>query len=213
MRYLAAVENSMIALMEADPGYSGLITKNPIHSHWRTYWGEDRYDLDYLSEFLNLKKHLPDRGVKPSSVGIGRNVDSFDFIRRYAYKEIRLWKVPPYQQYIYTSWQNYLYGQVRNFTANEHPTPIDDRECYSIAKSVAHWVWTKFDIAASDERFKRRQAARGRASGQVRRTLILHEQDKALRLRESGFSIRRIASILNVPKSTIARWVQVSHEP
>jgi hypothetical protein len=34
VRYLAAVENGIRAAVRGDPGYTGLITKNPRHKEW-----------------------------------------------------------------------------------------------------------------------------------------------------------------------------------
>jgi len=45
MRYLAAVEQAMMLELGADPGYSGLIAKNPAHPRWRTTWGSKLYEL------------------------------------------------------------------------------------------------------------------------------------------------------------------------
>ena len=81
MRYLCAVESAMRERLGADPAYGGLITKNPAHGHWRTLWGpEHRYTLAELAEYLpGLEKHIP---RKPELVGLGRNVDTFDWLRQ-----------------------------------------------------------------------------------------------------------------------------------
>ena len=55
----------------------------------------------------------------------------------------------------------HLYHRALDFTANEHPTPLDHREVHHIAKSVARWVWRRF----SAEGFAAKQAARGRIGG------------------------------------------------
>ena len=56
-----------------------------------------------------------------------------------------------------------LYHRALDFTANEHPTPLDHREVHHIAKSVARWVWRRF----SAEGFAAKQAARGRIGGRA----------------------------------------------
>ncbi|MCP6133560.1 replication initiation protein, partial [Klebsiella pneumoniae] len=49
LRYAAAVENALRKKLEADAGYSGLICKNPNHSHWRiAVWQPELYTLDWL---------------------------------------------------------------------------------------------------------------------------------------------------------------------
>lgn len=163
MRYLAAVETAMREKLQADPGYSGLITKNPAHKHWRTYWSASSglYDLSDLSEYLDLPKYI-DRKRPAEEVGLGRNVTVFDWLRHYSYKSIRGWKRP--EQGIYLRWVNHLYDMAlqRN---GDFINPMDSKECYHIAKSVAKWVWTKFDIAESDKRFSELQSHRGKMGG------------------------------------------------
>ncbi len=219
MRYLAVVESAIRAKLDADPGYSGLITKNPTHRHWRNLWapgGLGVYSLGDLSEWVDLPKHAPRR--KPEAVGLGRNCSTFDYLRFYAYREIRLWRdsdVPPPghadRRGIYTHWLAHLYARAMDYTHNEHPVPLDHQEVHWIAKSVAHWVWTRFDAEASDARFSRRQAARGVRSGEARRAASQDKQVQARLMRAGGMSIRQIAADLGVGKSTVARWV--SHEP
>jgi len=214
MRFLAAVESAITAKLEADPNYSGLITKNPKHPDWITAWAPPNagvYDLGYLSEWLNLPKHLPRE--RPERVGIGRNVDAFDYLRKRAYREVRDWKRANGRgAFVY--WQKYLYDLVLDYTGLEHPAPLDYREAHHIARSVAKWVWRNFDIAASDARFSALQARRGRAgglaSGSSRRQSTEQQRATARMLRAKGMSIRAIADELGAAKSTVSDWV--SHE-
>ena len=46
--------------------------------------------------------------------------------------------------------------------------PMDSREIYQIAKSVAKWTWQRFDIEASDRRFSQLQAHRGKKAMEKR---------------------------------------------
>jgi len=169
LRYLAAVENAYREALGADRGFGGLITKNPRHHGWRTLWGRVMCrDLGELSEWVDLPKHLPRRGVKPETVGLGRNCDLFEHLRHFAYREVRGWKKAGGRgAYIY--WQQHIYSTALDYTHAEHPTPLDYRECWHTAKSVAKWAWNRFDLEASDRRFSAKQSARGRRSGEVRR--------------------------------------------
>ena len=159
MRYLCAIESMMRERLGADPSYGGLITKNPLHQRWRTLWGPPHgYSLDELAEYLpGIERYTP-KG-RPELVGVGRNVDTFDWLRKYAYQEIRLW-YGQREQGIYIAWLTHLYHTALNFTSNEHLIPLDHREAHHIAKSVARWVWHRFSPAG----FSATQAARGRRS-------------------------------------------------
>ena len=77
MRYLCAVEAAFRAKLQADQGYSGLMTKNPAHEMWRVLRGPQMaYELDELADWVDLPKHLPKR--KPEEIGLGRNVTIFE---------------------------------------------------------------------------------------------------------------------------------------
>ncbi|CAG23627.1 hypothetical RepA protein [Photobacterium profundum SS9] len=87
IRYAAAIQSAFMQRLQADEGYAGLITKNPLHPHWQTEcWTEDGYSLDYLTDFVDIRNH-PKTGRGAS--GLGRNSDTFDNVRHWAYTAIR----------------------------------------------------------------------------------------------------------------------------
>ena len=206
MRYLCAVESMMRECLGADPSYGGLITKNPLNQRWRTLWGPPHgYSLGELAEYLpEIERHMPKR--RPELVGLGRNVDTFDFLRKHAYREVRLWYAKR-EQGIYIAWLTHLYHTALDFTANEHPTPLDHREVHHIAKSVARWVWCRFSAAG----FAAKQAARGRRGGQVSgaaRRGRTAERDAAIRAdREAGMTQATIAAQYGISRGRVAQIV------
>lgn len=209
MRYLSAVEAALSAKLDADPNYSGLITKNPLNSHWRTFWNKSDsgiYNLNYLEEFLDLKKFV-NRKAKPELTGIGRNVDTFDHLRHQAYRMVAGWKREGGQG-VYVRWLNHLYDLATQYTHNEHPSPLDFKEAHHIAKSVASWTWNKFDVSASNERFAQRQAHRGRLSGAARLMASEDKRATARLMTASGHTQTEIAEVVKVNQSTIARWLK-----
>lgn len=157
LRYLNAVEAAFREKLQGDEGYSGLITKNPQHPHWMTLMGvKCGYDLQEMAEWVDLTKFRPKQGVKVAEVGLGRNVTVFDFVRHWAYRNVKTFKQLP-QGYIH--WQKAVYDRcmARN---GDFMHPMESREIYHIAKSVTNWTWHKFDIEASDRRFSKIQSAR-----------------------------------------------------
>ena len=46
--------------------------------------------------------------------------------------------------------------------------PMDNREAYHIARSVAKWTWSKFDVEASDARFSKLQGFRRTGKALIR---------------------------------------------
>jgi len=205
MRLLAAVESAMSAKLEADPGYSGLITKIPLHKAWRTFWHPvmGLYGLNDLSEWLELPKFVNKRD-RPELVGIGRNVDTFDHLRHLAYRQVRGWKAQGGQG-IFVYWLKHLHDHALQFTHNEHPQPLDRKECHHIAKSVARWTWNKFDIEASDRRFSELQSRRGKMGG---RPAMEDKQASARLMRAQGMTQKAIAQELKVHVNSVARWLK-----
>jgi DNA-binding CsgD family transcriptional regulator len=209
MRYLSAVEAAMRAKLDADPGYSGLVTKNPAHPHWRTLWARSGglYDLSDLSEWLNLPKFI-DRRKKPERVGLGRNVATFDHVRHIAYRSVRGWKNAGKGAFVY--YQAHLHDLAQQFTHNEHPSPLDRRECYHIARSVAKWTWTHFDIESSDRRFSELQSYRGKMGG---RPAMEDKQASARLLRAQGMTQKAIAQELGVGERSVRSWLKTGKKP
>lgn len=160
LRYLNAVEAAYRAKLEADDGYSGLITKNPAHPLWETFKGRNlAYELGHLADSIeDLERFKARPGVKVAEIGLGRNVTIFDFVRLWAYKNVRQYK---HIRGGFVYWQKAVLDRcgARN---GDFTRPMDNREIYHIARSVAKWTWQRFDIEASDKRFSELQAFRGK---------------------------------------------------
>jgi hypothetical protein len=155
MRYLCAVEEAFRQKLQADQGYSGLMTKNPAHELWRVLRGPRMaYDLSELADYVDLPKFIPKR--KPEEVGLGRNITVFESLRQYAYRHIRHYKSDVRN---FVLWQAHLNNKAleRN---GDLLTPLQGNEVWHIAKSVSKWTWNRFDLEASDARFSKLQAIR-----------------------------------------------------
>jgi hypothetical protein len=165
LRYLNAVESAFRAKLRGDDGYSGLITKNPTHPLWHTLRGPElAYELGDLAEWVDLDRFKAKQGVKVAEVGLGRNVTVFDFVRTWAYKKVREYKG---QQGGFVHWQKAVYDRCMARNA-DFGCPMDSREAYHIARSVAKWTWSRFDVEKSDAKFSKLQAfraSRGISSG------------------------------------------------
>ncbi len=160
LRFLNAIEQSFRAKLGADDGYSGLITKNPVHPLWETFQGRVLgYNLHDLANCIeDLDRYKADPGVKVAEVGLGRNVTVFDFVRLWSYKKVRDFK---HTQGGFVYWQKAVLDRCGARNA-DFSRPMDSREIYQIAKSVAKWTWQRFDIEASDARFSKLQSFRGK---------------------------------------------------
>ncbi|EMT6385489.1 MULTISPECIES: replication initiation protein [Bacteria] len=155
LRYAAAVELEMGKSLKADQGFAGLITKNPFNPHWRPHWSNaDLYELDYLADFITLENTNKET-TKYESFGLGRNVNLFDDLRHYAYKNVLKFKdVSDFHH-----WMNEIEKQAINLNTYSNPTNLlPFNEIKATARSVGKWVWKNF----SSEQFSKIQSERGK---------------------------------------------------
>jgi hypothetical protein len=156
IRYAAAIQSAMTERLKADRGFAGLLTKNPLHSHWQNeFWTEYEYTLDELADYLDLKGH-PLRGSEIS--GLGRNCELFDNTRQWAYRAIREYWAPNYKR----KWNAAVYDKVES-TNSQFNVPLPVSEVKAIAKSIANWTYREF----TPEKFRQSQAKKGAKGGKV----------------------------------------------
>lgn len=160
LRYLAAIEAGMNAKLGGDSGFASLITKNPVHPHWMTLHGVPDalrgYDLQYLDEFVDVAKFRPYVGkTNVHAEGLGRNCTVFNLAARWAYKNVRLFKSGGGIR----MWEAAVLTRCESING-DFPHPMIFSETKAIAKSISKWVWTRFDITASDARFAQLQRHR-----------------------------------------------------
>lgn len=158
LRFAAAVEYAYRERLGADRGYAGLITKNPLHEHWRVFTPSKDcgvYDLATLAEYVTLPKRIPKR---ERETGLGRNVEIFDNLRQWSYSAVRQhWRPDGYN-----AWLSACIDRASEL--NQFASPLPFQEVQGIGKSVAKWVWQHFTPAG----FRKVQASRGVRSGEVR---------------------------------------------
>jgi hypothetical protein len=154
--FAARVETGLVRALDGDRGYTGFLTKNPLHDHWDTWWGADRpYSLSELAGGLQdwLPKSLPRKAAE--NTGLGRNVALFNRVRLWSYSAVRRhWSGDQ------RTWEEVTLAYALNVN-QEFMTPLDGREVQSVARSISRYVWRKF----TPETFKTVQAERGSKGG------------------------------------------------
>jgi hypothetical protein len=207
LRYLCAVESLFREKLCADSGYVGLITKNPANPLWNVLHGPRlAYDLAELAEYLpDLEKHIPKGRRKVEELGLGRNVTIFDWLRQHAYRNIRKYKGAPGIAG-WNAWLSWCNNNALTRNCDLH-TPLDGREVWHIAKSVAKWTWRRFDIEASDARFSALQAHRGQLGGRAKGIANEDKRASARLMAAQGMTTKSIASGLGVGLATVYRWL------
>ena len=209
LRYAAAIEAALREKLGADLGYSRLICKNPLHTHWLVQvWEPASYDLSWLADYLDLspyngRKQLP-------AYGLGRNCTLFEKTRQWAYKAIRQgW--PGYE-----AWLSAVIDRAIGYNVQFEP-PLPANEVRHIAKSIAKWTHRNLTPAG----FSAVQAARGAKGGKVSkgggrpsnsgkaRADLLPE---VLRLKGMGYSNRDIGEDLGISSSTVSLYLKRESE-
>lgn len=197
--YLAAAEEGLRRKLEADPGYSGHLCKNPLHPRWSTReWG-GAYSLGELADWVELPHpaEMQKRARDPDYAGLGRNCTLFEVLRQHAYRLVRAyWRPNGFEAF-----GEVLRALADGANATEYAIPLPASEVKSIAASVARWVWQRFDPAT----FREIQRRRGARKGASRRELLLPE---VLKLIGEGKSQRAIAAAIGVSVTTINGWLK-----
>lgn len=215
LQYLASVEWALCEALTADPNYSGLISKNPLHDHWLVYeLRPDLYDLGELAEYLTLPKKLP---KKAEVRGLGRNCTLFELGRKWAYGEVLAYRLTGKQ------------GEFRAavlaalLSLNSFPEPLPAKEVEGIAKSIAKWTWKHYTGQMPAEQWQAYvdathtpevQAKRGKKggvkSGVSRRQATEEKRLQALAMRAEGKTLAEVAQAVGAPLSTVGRWCKAS---
>ena len=214
----AAIERAYAAAVGADASYAGCFHHNPPSDTYVTKVGRDApYSLAELARYVDLTE--PPQKKSPPS-GIGRNVEIFDRLRRWAYAAVVDWRIAIGRAGgVYEAWCGALADRAGRIAADVGAAsprgPLKANEVDHIAKSVSRWVWERYGadvppllrearIAAQRERERLRQAAREAARERSRMTReeyvapARQRRAQAQEMRAKGISVRQIARTLAV---------------
>jgi len=219
VRYAAAIERAYTAALGADPAYTGRFQHNPLSDAYVTKIGRNApYSLDELARYVDLNEPAL---KKNPPIGIGRNVETFDRLRRWAYVAVADWRIGSYE-----AWYDAVVdrgGQIAADVGAESPRgPLKANEVGHIVKSVARWVWERYGadispllrearIVAQREREKARQSAREAArerSHMSRSDYTAPARERrsaATGMRRAGLSLRAIATALRCSLAEVQR--------
>lgn len=187
IKYAAAIQTAMRSRLNADPGYCGLIAKNPLNQHWKTkIWTDQAYSLGDLADYLDLTEKAANR-ERFDNYGLGRNCNIFNDLREYAYSAIR--QANGFEQFHSDC---FAYALNLNIALT---SPLLLSEIKAIAKSVARWTYANFD----NSKFSAIQAERGSLKGKDKR-------DQGIEMLKNGYSTREIMEALSVSDRTIRNW-------
>ena len=193
-------------LFNADVGYSGLISKNPMHEQWHTYSIRKKpYSLNELSSKLDISwldvKKAP---KQDEAVGLGRNCYIFHTARHWAYVEIR-----KYRGKTYSVWLQCVIDHCLKLNESILE-PMQYNEIKGIAKSISRYCWKK--DAYCYQEFIDRQSRKGRLGGlkggKSRSNSYVAQRILALEMLRNGQTQKKVATELNVSERTIRNWIK-----
>ncbi|MEY2114785.1 replication initiation protein [Rhodanobacter sp. FW106-PBR-R2A-1-13] len=147
--FMASVEHAMSTALGADPAYGHRLTKNPLHSTHRTFYGRrDAYDLEELRSYLPAK--LPRVRHRGEAIGEGRNVLLFTDLRHWAYRA----------RFQYSNYEAWLSGclEKANSMNGQFQASLPLSEVRATARSVAKWTWKHMSPAKFAEVQARRSS-------------------------------------------------------
>jgi hypothetical protein len=175
----AAVSEGLRRSVDGDQGYSGLLTKNPVHGSWTTVVcnAERLYGLHELAGYLGEAGYLPPaswkRSKRRNTTGLGRNCSIFETARTWAYREVRHHFGDANGLHVAIS------AHVHELNA-EFPEPLAHNEAQDIANSIHRWITTQSRMwadgpAVYEATFSTIQAARGKRKSAKSRARIEQE--------------------------------------
>jgi hypothetical protein len=221
VRYYAAIERAYTRALRADAGYAGLVQHNPFSGRYQTFSGRDEpYSLSELAACVELPRFVP-RG-KAEIRTDGRNIETFDRLRHWAYASIGEYRCGPR-----TTWDEVVAARALAIATEVRAAhagashPYTDSEALDTAKSVAGWVWSRYDggsltrvradTSARRAADRKRATAARRERGAVPRDVWLAEVQQrriaAATLRALGVAVDEIARRLSAGVSTVHRWL------
>lgn len=200
IKYANAVYLALRHELKADINYTGLITKNAVHEHWRTHvLREQPYTLDQLSERLDLTTRQINKEIKiDEAVGLGRNCCVFHTVRHWAYVEVRKYRAKSFNQ-----WLDGVIAQCCSVNA-QFTDPMQYNEVKGVAKSIARWVWKRDGYAYQE--FIDRQTRKGQLGGKAKGEAYNAKRKLAVRYKEKGMSYTEIADKLKVSRRSVIYW-------
>lgn len=200
IEYGNAVYNALREALNADVSYTGLITKNALHKHWRTHLlREQPYTLNQLAERLDLTSREISKPIQPDdAVGLGRNCCVFHTVRKWAYIAIRKHRSSTYNQ-----WLDAVLNECVSLN-NQFTLPMNHNEVKGIAKSIARWVWKRDPHCYA--MFIERQSMKGRNGGKAKGAAYLDKRLQAKQLQAQGLSQVKIAEMLGISTRTLRNW-------
>lgn len=135
LKWASAIERGLRRRLRADPGYSGLIVRNPLHRDHHAMDSGRLYELKELDRSLDVEDKR--QGKKEEVSGLGRNCELFNRVRFWAYENVRDYATPE-------AWHTAVIHRCEEVNGQFY-SPLPWSEVKATAKSISKWVWAHRD--------------------------------------------------------------------
>jgi len=213
-RLLSAIDEGYRHALDADPGFTRLICKNPLNDHWRVeLLRADLYDLSELAEYVDLDaaNERIRKTPKKHRQGIGRNCSLFDSLRTWAYKWVEEYRGGRGLE----AWEVAVLAKAEKL--NTFKEPLGGSEVKATARSVARWTFNHYDgkltesslasAGMTPEIFSMVQSNLGKMGNAKRWGNNASKKAEAQVLRARGLRQVEIAGLLGVTQKTVSKWL------
>ena len=217
IRFLKNIQYALNVQYDGDMSFGGSLAKNPLDTKkWDIFLtGAGSYTLNELAEFIDFddpinkppKKSSNDEILSPFA-GLGRNCDTFDYLRFIAYRIAH--------KMTQTALYNHLLELGKAFNSR-FKQPMLDSEVRAIAKSIAKFCKTSRKYAEYGKRFSEKQAEKGRKGGLVsdsskgglaRSKSYENKREQAIAMYHKDMKISAIAKALDVHRNSTTNWTK-----
>lgn len=214
-QYLRAIEAAYDAHYGCDPHFARHIHRNPLCLVSDAVWLHERpYTLSDLAGPVSLAPVAFKRTVgrlERLAEGSGRNCTLFDELRLWAYKQ-----APSAKAVDYDIWHRQVI--TRAIALNGFEAPLPAAEIYCVARSVAEFVYYRYESGTGHmeltPEYRAKQAEKGRRGGLVSkgggRPKAINQEllTAVVRLKAEGLTNRDIAEDLKVSASTVSKYLK-----
>lgn len=215
-RLLSAIDEGYRHALGADPGFTQLICKNPLHEHWMVeLLRADLYDLSELAEYVDLE--AADKRIRKTPKkhrhGVGRNCSLFDSLRTWAYKWVGEYRGVGNRGL--EAWEAAVLAKAEKL--NTFKEPLGFSEVKATARSVARWTFNRYDgkltksslasAGMTPEVFSMVQSNLGKLGNAKRWGDNTAKRAEAKVLRAQGLRQVEIAELLEVTQKTVSKWL------
>lgn len=170
-RFLRAVRQGMVRMIQADTNYNGRLTKNPLSSAWVTTVVNKTYSLSELAEYIpDDLLSIPARRAFTSQreevlAPVGRNAALFDAVRQAHYPAWSSLVSMPASQSVAKLFD----AAVRMNGERIDVAPLSEHELMTICRSIDRFLRSRYRKPKDSEAFSLRQGRRQKLAAQKRR--------------------------------------------